>query len=161
MKIPDELFVALKNSKSGSIHDGSLIPYDVYTKAGKKRYDNFIYNLSSITGFRNLKLENDLWVYSTQKWNDQWRKYHITNHILDRELWPRVWKNEKLTGFKIINFFITGVGNKKWAIEDPRGAVFDITTRSLAGIIKNSVIDKGEILEPCVWANAENLVVAT
>ena len=39
----------------------------------------------------------------------------------------------------------------KWRIEDPRGFELEINWVNLEYIMRNSVIDKGEILADCIW----------
>ena len=75
------------------------------------------------------------------------------------EVAPRIWDNEPLTGFKIIDTANRYRGNKLLIIQDPRGLRFEITVASLFEIISNGTIVNGEIMNPCVWKSGKNLVI--
>lgn len=66
---------------------------------------------------------------------------------------PIVIENSPLVGFKLTSGIpITNYGGfDKWRIEDPRGFELEISSINLATLLSNSVIDKGEILDPCIW----------
>ncbi len=63
-------------------------------------------------------------------------------------------KNEVLSGFILTDGIFerhrSGV-RTKWRIEDPRGFELEISWHNLEYIMKNTVIDSGEILADCIW----------
>lgn len=74
---------------------------------------------------------------------------------------PRIWINEPLSGFKIINTVARDRGNKLFKVLDPRGVEFEITVASLFEIIQKGDISCGVICSPCMWKANKNLVIAT
>ncbi len=44
-----------------------------------------------------------------------------------------------------------GSGNVMWRIEDPRGFQLEISSANMATIMDSTVIDRGEILNTCIW----------
>ena len=77
----------------------------------------------------------------------------------------RTYDNIPLIGFRLTKSIRRdsswGSGNVKWRIEDPRGFELEITSPNMARIIDTCVIDKGEILEECIWARlkGDNILV--
>ena len=73
--------------------------------------------------------------------------------------------NNPLIGFKLgasIRSSDYG-GYDKWRIEDPRGFELEITSGNLAQLLSVGMIDKGEILDQCVWARygKDNVLLST
>lgn len=62
--------------------------------------------------------------------------------------------NIPMAGFKLTSGIRTGQYGAvdKWRIEDPRGFELEISSNNLAMVMAVSTIEKGEILEKCVWA---------
>jgi hypothetical protein len=52
-------------------------------------------------------------------------------------------------------------GQDKWRIEDPRGFELEITSTNLSMLLADTTLEKGEILDKCVWAreNGQNLLL--
>lgn len=99
---------------------------------------------------------------------DSWAKgygYDGRNEAEDK-LPAQSYENKPMIGFKMGRSIRHGgggwgQGNVKWRIEDPRGFELEITSPNLAQIMNFSTIEKGEILEECIWARlgAENILV--
>ena len=74
-------------------------------------------------------------------------------------------ENTPLIGFKLGDSIrSSGYGGyDKWRIEDPRGFELEITSGNLAQLLSVSMIDKGEILDQCVWARhgKDNILLST
>jgi hypothetical protein len=73
---------------------------------------------------------------------------------------PRIWENEPLHGFEIIDTVNRYRGNKLFKVMDPRGVMFEITVAALFVIIQNGTIEKSIIKNACVWKGNKNLVIA-
>ena len=73
--------------------------------------------------------------------------------------------NIPMLGFKMTSDIRRGQqgAQDKWRIEDPRGFELEITSTNLAMILADSTIEKGEILDQCVWARegGQNLLLTT
>jgi hypothetical protein len=71
--------------------------------------------------------------------------------------------NIPMLGFKMTSDIRRGQqgAQDKWRIEDPRGFELEITSTNLAMILADSTIEKGEILDQCVWARdgGQNLLL--
>jgi len=98
---------------------------------------------------------------------DNWARgygYGAQNQAEDK-LPAQTYENKPMIGFKlgrnVRHGYGWGQGNVKWRIEDPRGFELEITSPNLAQIMAFSTIEKGEILEECIWARlgAENILV--
>jgi hypothetical protein len=71
----------------------------------------------------------------------------VPNNLL-----PRVIDNIPLTGFKIVDTVSrSSTGNKLWRILDPRDFEFEISTAIMEEIIMSCIIDKGVIMDTCIW----------
>jgi len=79
---------------------------------------------------------------------------------IDKDHEPRVWDNEPLTGFTIVDTVNRYRGNKLFKVQDPRGVQFEVTVASLFEIIQHGTIEKGLIKDACVWKGNKNLVIA-
>jgi hypothetical protein len=62
--------------------------------------------------------------------------------------------NAPIVGFKLTSSIRKGDygAADKWRIEDPRGFELEITSSNLAELMSVTTIERGEILEKCVWA---------
>jgi hypothetical protein len=103
----------------------------------------------------------DNWVsQNSTGWN------HTTRQQVQRnQPKPVVLKNEPMAGFRLLDeikrYSGWGSGNVKWRVEDPRGFELEITSPNLMQILACSVVDKGEILDMCMWARegGDNVLV--
>ena len=69
-----------------------------------------------------------------------------------KDLLPRIIDNIPLTGFKIVDTVTRySTSNKLWRILDPRGFELEISTANMESVIMSGIIDKGEIIDKCVW----------
>lgn len=72
-------------------------------------------------------------------------------------------ENEPMLGFKMSGDIRRGMqgGQDKWRIEDPRGFELEITSTNLSMLLADTTLEKGEILDKCVWAreNGQNLLL--
>lgn len=95
---------------------------------------------------------------------DDWakRNYYGSKDI---KLPAATYQNKPLSGFKFGSSVRHGggwgQGNVKWRIEDPRGFELEISSPNLQQIMEISTIEKGEILEKCVWGRlgSENILI--
>jgi hypothetical protein len=77
----------------------------------------------------------------------------------------QTYDNTPMIGFKmgrsVRHGYGWGQGNVKWRIEDPRGFELEISSPNFAQIISFCTLEKGEILEECIWARLgnENILV--
>lgn len=72
--------------------------------------------------------------------------------------------NEPVGGFCLLDAVVRSSrynSSVKFRIEDPRGFEVEISAHNLMSIMTHSVIDKGEILDMCVWGRdkSENVLV--
>jgi hypothetical protein len=69
-------------------------------------------------------------------------------------------ENKPMSGFKLGEDVRHGggwgQGSVKWRIQDPRGFELEISSPNLAAILECSTIEKGEILDKCMWARLKN-----
>lgn len=95
---------------------------------------------------------------------DDWaaRSYYGSKDV---KLPAQEFVNKPLSGFKFGSSVRHGggwgQGNVKWRIEDPRGFELEISSPNLQQIMEISTIEKGEILEKCVWGRlgSENILI--
>lgn len=73
---------------------------------------------------------------------------------------PKIWENDALEGFKIIDTVNRYRGNKLFKVLDPRGIEFEITVQSLYHLLQEGTVRNGLILDACVWMKGKDLVVA-
>ena len=153
MKLPKELFVCAR--RLGTELRGWLTEHNSNSSLEPKKkqavLDSCFYRASE---------ENGVWVFTKNHYDESARRYINTVQPIPQEEAPRIWQNDPLTGFRIVDYISTGKSNKKWLVEDPRGLIFEITTRSFAVLLGTCTIDKGLILEPCIWKSSGNLIVA-
>jgi hypothetical protein len=92
---------------------------------------------------------------------DSWSKqgYNSTS------LAPLVIDNVPMSGFKMTTDIRSSSygGVDKWRIEDPRGFELEITSGNLANLLSVGMIDRGEIMDQCVWARSgqSNVLLST
>lgn len=82
-----------------------------------------------------------------------------------KSLTPVVIDNVPLSGFKMTTEIRSSSygGVDKWRIEDPRGFELEITSGNLAELLSVGMIDRGEIMDQCVWARygQSNILLST
>jgi hypothetical protein len=63
-------------------------------------------------------------------------------------------ENTPMLGFKMSGDIRRGMqgGQDKWRIEDPRGFELEISSGNLCMLLADTTLEKGEILDKCVWA---------
>lgn len=73
--------------------------------------------------------------------------------------------NIPLSGFRLTSSIRSSSygGDDKWRIEDPRGFELEITSGNLGRLLSVGMIDKGEIIDQCVWGRlgANNILIST
>lgn len=76
-----------------------------------------------------------------------------------------VMENTPMLGFKMSGDIRRGMrgGQDKWRIVDPRGFELEITSENLSMLLADTTLEKGEILDQCVWARegGQNLLLTT
>ena len=128
--------------------------------ARKQTQYNWAYASTPDSG---LTFENGVWHREVSHWERDETGRHIlikSKEKIEEELVPRVWVNEPLSGFKIVDTVNRYRGNKLYKVQDPRGIQFEVTIKSMFKILMESTVTHGEIMAPCVWAGNKNLVVA-
>lgn len=101
----------------------------------------------------------DQWWVKGEEYNYSTRVKEPFDRMIDPRYAPRVWDNEPLTGFTIIDTVNRYRGNKLFKVLDPRGVEFEITVSSLFQLLMDGCVDKGVITVPCIWKANKNLVV--
>lgn len=169
MKIPKQLYVVSKKEVERE-----------YDKPDYMTFTETTYNFGFLhpheptlkTDAKRKQTQHD-WAYhglQFQKLSGVWwtkthRPYWYKDPTLPDELpiedayTPRIWENEPLSGFMIIDTVNRYRGNKLFKVMDPRGLVFEVTVASLFQIIQDGTIENGEIKNACVWKANKNLVV--
>ena len=82
-----------------------------------------------------------------------------------KSLEPMIIENVPMNGFKMTTDIRSSSygGVDKWRIEDPRGFELEITSPNLAQLLTVGMIDRGEIMDTCVWAREgqQNVLLST
>jgi hypothetical protein len=82
-----------------------------------------------------------------------------------KQLEPMVINNEPLSGFRLTKSIRTTNygGHDHWRVEDPRGFELEITSGNLAQLLSIGTLDRGDILDECVWARygKDNVLLST
>lgn len=137
IKFPEEHYVNFQSRPSvDNVPLGFMTPHAT-DAAGKKRKESV-----------------DNWAQTYDRSTNSYRK---TEGV--------IYKNEPMVGFKlsreIRRYASFGQGNVKWRIEDPRGFELEISSPNFAQIIMLCNLEKGEIMEQCIWGRlgAENILV--
>lgn len=82
-----------------------------------------------------------------------------------KALEPMTIENVPLNGFTMTTDIRSSSygGVDKWRIEDPRGFELEITSHNLAQLLSVGMIDRGEIMDTCVWARdgQQNVLLST
>lgn len=97
---------------------------------------------------------------------DAWAKGNTwQSHSKQATLAPKSLVNKPLSGFKMGRNISYGSGwdsrHDKWRLEDPRGFQLEISSGNLQQIMQLCTIEKGEILEQCIWGRLgqENILI--
>ena len=92
---------------------------------------------------------------------DTWSRQNRNKTFLE----PMTIDNVPLNGFKMTTDIRSSSygGVDKWRIEDPRGFELEITSHNLAQLLTVGMIDRGEIMDTCVWARdgQQNVLLST
>ena len=178
-KIPKQLYVTLKKvvEREYSKPDyntytetesnfGFLHPHEPNLKTDAKRKEtqnDWAYN-------HGYSYMNNVYQTDTGEWRHGGFKYQYVpgqqsvridyDDPIPLEYSPRVWENEPLTGFMIVDTVNRYRGNKLFKVLDPRGIQFEVTVASLFEIIQHGTIEKGQIMDACLWKGNKNLVLA-
>lgn len=93
---------------------------------------------------------------------DSWANQRYHGNIA---LPAMVIENMPMGGFKMTSDIRSTSygGSDKWRIEDPRGFELEITSENLAQLLSVGMIDRGEIVDTCVWARngQSNVLLST
>lgn len=93
------------------------------------------------------------------------KRMDSVNRWSGKRMDPVVVDNHPLIGFRITSDIRTTDygGSDRWKIEDPRGFELEISSGNLAQLLSVGSIDKGEILDSCVWARSgqQNILLST
>jgi hypothetical protein len=93
---------------------------------------------------------------------DSWAKQ---GHYGNKALPAMTIDNVPMAGFKMTTDIRSSSygGVDKWRIEDPRGFELEITSHNLAQLLSVGMIDRGEIIDTCVWARRgqNNVLLST
>lgn len=90
---------------------------------------------------------------------DSWAASSYYGRKNKKPIEPKVLNNELLSGFRVMHSVDRSNRYNKnivWRIEDPRGFELEISSGNMETIINECNIEKGEILEPCVWGRLKN-----
>lgn len=176
-KIPKQLYVVSKkvtereyskpdyNTYTETVSNfGFLHPHEPNLKTDAKRKETQ-HQWAYKTGY-----SSDVYQTDTGKWYT--KGYHFRyipgqqsvriefDEPIPDEYAPRVWANEPLTGFMIVDTVNRYRGNKLFKVLDPRGIQFEVTVASLFEIIQHGTITKGRIMDACLWKGNKNLIIA-
>jgi hypothetical protein len=92
---------------------------------------------------------------------DSWARQGYNSKALE----PMIIENVPMNGFKMTTDIRSSSygGSDKWRIEDPRGFELEITSPNLAQLLSVGMIDRGEIMDTCVWARdgQQNVLLST
>jgi len=145
---------------------GFLHPHEPQLKANTKRKETqHGWAYANGYGYHNCAYQTD-----TGEWRRKGYQYAYRlgtpavridfDELIELEYAPRIWENEPLTGFMIVDTVNRYRGNKLFKVLDPRGIQFEVTVASLFEIIQHGTIENGVIKNPCVWKANKNLIVA-
>ena len=145
---------------------GFLHPHEPNLKNDKKRKEtqhNWAYNTGYSYNNKVYQTETDEWRHQSARWQFAPGRQSVRvdfDEPIPLEYAPRIWENEPLTGFMIVDTVNRYRGNKLFKVLDPRGIQFEVTVASLFEIIQHGTITKGRIMDTCVWKGNKNLVIA-
>lgn len=171
MKIPEKLFVVARVVSEREFFKDATGVYDYNNPKITRSLFGFLNRYAPETASgQKLMATQYGWAYQGEVYtrgNDFWHK-GVTgtwqnkvpfDNPIDLEVAPRIWDNVPLAGIKIIDTVSRYRGNKLMKVLDPRGLEFEITIKSLFGIIQDGKIENGEIVSKCVWRASKDLVV--
>jgi hypothetical protein len=140
IKIPDSCYIGYKHQADGEPQLGFMTPYDT-TKEFDKR-----------------KKTVDTWVNGY---------YNRGNDLkTQKNKAPEILNNHPMKGFQLtldIRRAYRNSGPDSWRILDPRGFELEVKSENLASIMATCTIDKGAIVEECIWGrkSGTNILLAT
>ena len=129
---------------------GFLHPHQPQLRADAKRKDTQHY-------WAGIQLQNDQFMRS--QYTGSGRYYQLVP--IDPKHEPKIWENEPLDGFVLIDTVNRYRGNKLFKVMDPRGIEFEITVQSLYHILCEGTVSNGKIIDKCVWKANKNLIIAS
>lgn len=129
---------------------GFLHPHQPQLRADAKRKDTQHY-------WAGITLQNDQFMRS--EYNGFNRSRQLVP--IDPKHEPKIWENEPLDGFVLIDTVNRYRGNKLFKVMDPRGIEFEITVQSLFHILCEGTVSNGKIIDKCVWKANKNLIIAS
>jgi hypothetical protein len=165
-KIPSQLYITTKNVGSEDNPEllGFLHAHEPGKAADSKRKQTQIEWAYMAHGLADFALVERFGQYFVTGWRWKWMgtAAHSVKESVDElcKYPPQVWDNKPMTGFKVLESVSRwSTSNKLWRIQDPRGAVFEISTDTFEKIVMDATIIKGTIDAECVWAGNKNLKV--
>jgi len=140
---------------------GFLHPHEPTVKTdAKRKKTQYEWAYWDGYGANAYQTETGEWRVKGLRYNYSTRQRVEFDEPIDKDYEPRVWDNEPLTGFTIVDTVNRYRGNKLFKVQDPRGVQFEVTVASLFEIIQHGTIEKGLIKDACVWKGNKNLVIA-
>ncbi|MNR88520.1 hypothetical protein D3C72_194580 [compost metagenome] len=130
------------------------IPSDHYVGFQKRQNDDVPLAFMTIDGTDKAAIKRKATV-------DAWAKGNTwQSHNKQATLAPKSLVNKPLSGFKMGRNISYGSGwdsrHDKWRLEDPRGFQLEISSGNLQQIMQLCTLEKGEILEQCIWGRLGN-----
>ena len=145
---------------------GFLHPHEPQLKTDAKRkqtQNSWAYNSGYSYNNKVYQTETGEWRHFGAKWQYVPGQQSVrveSDEPIPLEYAPRVWENDPLTGFMIVDTVNRYRGNKLFKVLDPRGVQFEVTVASLFEIIQHGTIVEGRIVDACLWKGNKNLVLA-
>lgn len=168
-KIPKSLYVTFAEKYSSEegkkVKIGFLHPYDASVKGEKriKTQNKWAYGISA-------PLSKDDVIFTTKpRWvvtgvgepASRYGHYEYVEVPIPPDLYPVIWDNEPLEGFKVFGFNTRwSTSNKLIQVIDPRGGIFEITIKSFVDLMMKTTIVNGEIQGKLVWIKNKDLDLA-
>jgi len=135
IKVPEKHYLGMIKRQSDELPLGFMTPWGEDSSAKKR-------------------------IATVDSWASQGNRYNATSKVE-----AQVIDNVPLSGFKFTaSIRNSGYGGyDKWRIEDPRGFELEITSGNLASLMSVGMIDRGEIIDQCVWGRqgANNILLST
>ncbi len=171
-KIPKSLYVTFSerydfggDDKSQKVKIGFLHPYDASVR-GKKRIETqnkWAYGISTpLSKDGAFFTTKSRWVRPEGLFPDKgYGHYEYYEVPIPPDLYPAIWENEPLEGFKVFGFNTRwSTSNKLIQVLDPRGALFEVTIKNFVDLMMKTTIVNGEIQGKLVWVKNKDLALA-